>query len=93
MVVTNYIAEEAVEDNGVHFFDPDTWELLAYVQVPWTGADDADLTADGRYLAISAEYSGYLVFIDTEEMTLADRSRSAACRATCGSRRTEASST
>ena len=71
MVVTNYIALEDVGDNGVHFYDPDTWELLAYVNVPWPGADDADLTADGRYLAISAEYSGYLVFIDTEKMTLA----------------------
>lgn len=71
MVVTNYIAQEDVGDNGVHFYDPDTWELLAYVNVPWPGADDADLTADGRYLAISAEYSGYLVFIDTELMTLA----------------------
>jgi len=71
MVITNYIALEDVADNGVHFYDPETWELLEYVQVPWPGADDADLTADGRYLAISAEYSGYLVFIDTEEMTLA----------------------
>ena len=71
MVVTNYIAQEDVGDNGVHFYDPDTWELLAYVNVPWPGADDADLTADGRYLAISAEYSGFLVFIDTVEMTLA----------------------
>ena len=71
MVVTNYIAEEDIADNGVHFYDPDTWELIEYVQVPHTGADDADLTADGRYLAISAEYSGWLVFIDTVEMTLA----------------------
>lgn len=71
MVVTNYIALEAVADNGVHFYDPDTWELLEYVQVPWPGADDADLTADGRYLAISAEYSGYVAFIDTEKMVLA----------------------
>ncbi|CAN5557932.1 hypothetical protein BH23CHL10_BH23CHL10_10530 [soil metagenome] len=71
MVVTNYIAQEDVGDNGVHFYDPETWELLEFVQVPWPGADDADLTADGRYLAISAEYSGYLAFIDTEEMTLA----------------------
>lgn len=71
MVITNYIAQEDVGDNGVHFYDPETWELLEYVNVPWPGADDADLTADGRYLAISAEYSGYLAFIDTEEMTLA----------------------
>ena len=71
MVVTNYIAQEDVGDNGVHFYDPETWELIKYVNVPWPGADDADLTADGRYLAISAEYSGYLAFIDTEEMTLA----------------------
>ena len=71
MVITNYIALEDVGDNGVHFYDPDTWEQIAYVNVPWPGADDADLTADGRYLAISAEYSGYLAFIDTQEMTLA----------------------
>jgi YVTN family beta-propeller protein len=71
MVVTNYIALEDVGDNGVHFYDAETWEPLGFVQVPWPGADDADLTADGRYLAISAEYSGYLAFINTEEMTLA----------------------
>jgi YVTN family beta-propeller protein len=71
MVVTNYIAQEDVADNGVHFYDPDTWELIEYVNVPWPGADDADLTADGRYLAISAEYSGYVAFVDTQEMTLA----------------------
>ncbi len=71
MVITNYIAEEDIADNGVHFYDPDTWELIEYVQVPHTGADDADLTADGRYLAISAEYSGWLVFIDTVEMEVA----------------------
>jgi len=71
MVVTDYISIDDIEDNGVTFFDPETWEVLAFVQVPWTGADDADLTADGRYLAISAEYSGYLAFIDTETMTLA----------------------
>jgi YVTN family beta-propeller protein len=71
MVVTNYIAAEDVADNGVHFYDPATWEPIAYVQVPWPGADDADLTADGRYLAISAEYSGYVAFIDTEAMELA----------------------
>ena len=71
MVVTNYIGEQDIADNGVHFYDPDTWELIEYVQVPHTGADDADLTADGRYLAISAEYSGWLVFIDTVKMELA----------------------
>lgn len=71
MVVTDYISIDDIEDNGVTFFDPETWEVLAFVQVPWTGADDADLSADGRYLAISAEYSGYLAFIDTQEMTLA----------------------
>ena len=71
MVITNYISELDVGDNGVHFYDPDTWELIKYVNVPWPGADDADLSADGRYLAISAEYSGFVAFIDTEEMTLA----------------------
>ena len=71
MVVTDYIALEDLPDNGVHFYDADTWELLEFVQVPWPGADDADLSADGRYLAISAEYAGYVAFIDTEEMTLA----------------------
>jgi YVTN family beta-propeller protein len=71
MVVTDYISEQDLPDNGVTFYDPETWEQLAFVNVPWPGADDADLTADARYLAISAEYSGYVAFIDTEEMTLA----------------------
>ncbi len=34
MVVTNYIAMEDIADNGVTFYDPDTWELIDYVQVP-----------------------------------------------------------
>ena len=48
MVITNYIAEEDVGDNGVHFYDPDTGSCSP-TSTSRPGADDADLTADGRY--------------------------------------------
>lgn len=71
IVVTDYIAVEDLPDNGVHFYDPETWELLRFVQIPWTGADDLDLSADGTYLMISCEYSGVIARVDTDAMELA----------------------
>lgn len=70
MVVTDYISIDLIEDNGVHFYDRETWELLKFVQIPWTGADDLDLSADGSYLMISCEYSGFLAKVDTAKMEL-----------------------
>jgi YVTN family beta-propeller protein len=70
MVVTDYISPSLIEDNGIHFYDRQTWELLQFVQIPWPGADDLDLSADGSYLMISAEYSGVVAKVDTGEMAL-----------------------
>ncbi|HEY8921636.1 MAG TPA: hypothetical protein VIN32_03285 [Candidatus Limnocylindria bacterium] len=70
MVVTDYISPSLVKDNGVTFYDRGSWELLKFVQVPWPGADDLDLSADGSYLMISCEYSGQLAKVDTSAMAL-----------------------
>jgi len=70
MVVTDYISPKLIKDNGVHFYNRQTWELLKFVQIPWTGADDLDLSADGSYLMISCEYSGVIAKVDTKEMVL-----------------------
>lgn len=68
MVVTDYISPKLVKDNGIHFYDRTTWKLLRYVQVPWPGADDLDLSADGSYLLVSCEYSGVVAKVDTNKM-------------------------
>lgn len=70
IVVTDYISPSLIEDNGVHFYDRQTWELLRFVKIPWPGADDLDMSADGSYLMISAEYSGVVAKVDTEKMEL-----------------------
>jgi YVTN family beta-propeller protein len=68
MVVTDYISPKLVKDNGITFYDRKTWKLIKYVQVPWPGADDLDLSTDGSYLLISCEYSGVVAKVDTNEM-------------------------
>lgn len=70
IVVTDYISPSLIEDNGIHFYDRQTWELRQFVQIPWPGADDLDFSADGSYLMISAEYSGVVAKVDTDEMAL-----------------------
>jgi len=70
MVVTDYISPKLVKDNGITFYNRRTWERLAYVQVPWPGADDLDLSADGSYLMISCEYSGVVAKVDTKTMAV-----------------------
>ncbi len=70
MVVTDYISPDLVKDNGITFYNRRTWERLQYVQVPWPGADDLDLSADGSYLMISCEYSGVVAKVDTKTMAV-----------------------
>ena len=70
MVVTDYISPKLVKDNGIHFYNRRTWELLQFVQIPWPGADDLDLSADGSYLMISCEYSGVVAKVDTKTMAV-----------------------
>jgi YVTN family beta-propeller protein len=53
------------------FRDPNTWQLLKSVSIPWFGVDHLDFTADGRYLLASTEYSGVLVKVDIQAFQIA----------------------
>lgn len=55
------------------FYDPDDWTFLKSVSVPWPGVDHGDFSADGRYFMASTEFSGQVVKVDTETMTLVGR--------------------
>ena len=55
------------------FYDPDDWTFLKSVSIPWPGVDHADFSADGRYFFASTEFSGQVVKVDTETMTLVAR--------------------
>jgi YVTN family beta-propeller protein len=46
------------------FFDPRTWKLLGSLRVPYAGIDHLDFSADGRFLLLSAEFSGEIVRVD-----------------------------
>jgi YVTN family beta-propeller protein len=52
------------------FRDPNTWQLIKSVHIPWRGIDHLDFSADGSYLIGSTEWSGILVKIDTRTMEI-----------------------
>lgn len=70
IVVADYLGADMVADNGLYFYDRETWELLKFVQVPWPGVNHLDFTADGRYLMVTCESAGAVVKIDTVEMEI-----------------------
>ena len=53
--------------------DPNSWELIKSVSVPWAGVDHLDFSADGRYLLASCEFSGQVVKVDNETMEVVGR--------------------
>jgi YVTN family beta-propeller protein len=53
--------------------DPNTWELIKSVSVPWAGVDHMDFSADGRYLLASCEFTGQVVKVDNETMEVVGR--------------------
>ena len=55
------------------FYNTGDWSFLKSVGVPWAGVDHGDFSADGRYFMASCEFSGQVVKIDTETMTLVGR--------------------
>ena len=55
------------------FYNSKDWTFIKSVSIPWPGVDHADFTADGRYLLASCEFSGQVVKVDTETMTLVGR--------------------
>ena len=70
IVVADYLGIDMVADNGLYFYDRETWELLKFVQVPWPGVNHLDFTPDGRYLMVTCESAGAVVKIDTIEMEI-----------------------
>jgi YVTN family beta-propeller protein len=47
-------------------YDPNRWRRVGSIRVPFAGIDHLDFSADGRYLLISAEYSGMVAKVDLE---------------------------
>jgi YVTN family beta-propeller protein len=70
IVVADYLGLDLVADNGLHFYDRETWEPLKFVQVPYPGVNHLDQSADGSYLLVSCESSGAVVRVDTERMEI-----------------------
>lgn len=52
--------------NTLFIYDPQSWEILDKVTIPWAGGDHMDFSADGSYLMLSTEYAGRLVKVDTK---------------------------
>ena len=71
IIVADYLGADMVADNGLYFYDRESWELLKFVQVPYPGVNHLDFTPDGRYLMVTCESSGAVVKIDTVEMEIA----------------------
>jgi YVTN family beta-propeller protein len=54
----------------IDFRDPNTWQLIKSVAIPYRGIDHLDFSADGSYFVASTEWSGILVKIDTRSMEI-----------------------
>jgi YVTN family beta-propeller protein len=70
IVVADYLGIDMVADNGLYFYDRETWELLKFVQVPYPGVNHLDMSPDGSYLMVSCESAGAVVKIDTNTMEI-----------------------
>ena len=55
----------------LYFYDRTSWHLRKALDIPFAGADHLDFSADGRYLLISTEYSGYVVKVDMTSLSVA----------------------
>jgi YVTN family beta-propeller protein len=55
------------------FYNPADWSFIKSVGIPWAGVDHADFSADGRYFMASCEFSGQVVKVDIETMTVVGR--------------------
>lgn len=58
----------AERNRSLDFRDRKTWRLIASVPIPQAGPNHLDFSRSGRFLLISAEFSGYLFRVDTVVM-------------------------
>ena len=70
IVVADYLGADMVADNGLHFYDRETWEPIKFLQIPYPGVNHLDFSADGSYLMVSTESAGYVVKVDTTTMEI-----------------------
>ena len=70
IVVADYLGIDMVADNGLYFYDRETWELIKFVQVPWPGVNHLDFSPDGSYLMVTTESAGAVVKIDTTSLEI-----------------------
>ncbi len=70
IIVADYLGNDMIADNGLYFYDRETWELLKFVQVPWAGVNHLDFAADGSYLMVTTETAGAVVKIDVAAMEI-----------------------
>lgn len=70
IVVADYLGMGMIADNGLYFYDRETWKLLKFVQVPWPGVNHLDFSPDGSFLIVSCESAGVVAKINTQTMTV-----------------------
>ena len=70
IVVADMLRGAPEDENGLRFYSYPAFEELAFVPVPWAGADHLDFSADGRRLFLSCEYSARVVVVDVESMEI-----------------------
>lgn len=68
-----YAVVMAPLDRQLVFRDPRTWKERRTVPVSCYGVNYADFSADGRFFVASCEFSGELLKVDTERMTVVGR--------------------
>ncbi|HEY3059093.1 MAG TPA: YncE family protein [Chloroflexota bacterium] len=57
--------------NRLDFYDPGSWRPIARLQIPASGVDHLDFSADGSYLLVSGEFGGQLVKVDLQRLAVA----------------------
>ena len=75
IVVDDFMSSTDLRYNGLRFYDRATWKFLKWVEIPYSGADHLDMSADGSFLLVSCETSGEAVKVDTRTMTITGKVR------------------
>ena len=65
-----YAVVMAEADRQIVFRDPHTMKIKKTVSVPCQGVNHADWTKDGNFFAVSCEFNGEILWVDTVKMKL-----------------------
>jgi DNA-binding beta-propeller fold protein YncE len=56
--------------NRLDFFDPISWRPIRRLQIPASGVDHLDFSADGRSLMVSAEFNGRVIKVNLDRLAV-----------------------